>query len=123
MVRGALAKMDRIIIEADDTRVRTRTPLPRLLFIPLGAVVEEFPVAGTEVAHKRRDNRAGQFQGRLEGRPDGGFAINSQWSEPLAGSATDTYSLSKDGDTLTIAADLNVEGRACKYRTVYQRVK
>ena len=123
MVRGALGKMDRISIDCDGSRVRTRTPLPRQLFIPLGAVVEEFEVGGGEREHKRRDNRPGQFKGRLVADDKGGFAIKSQWSEPLSGTATDTYSLSPDGNTLTIAADLSVEGRQCKYSTVYTRVK
>ena len=75
-----------------------------------------------DAQHKRRDNRPGQFKGRLEAQAGGGFAIKSNWSEPLAGTATDTYAISQDGNTLTIRAELNVEGRACSYSTVYHRV-
>lgn len=123
MVRGALAKMDRLFIEANEQTVRTRTPLPRLLFINLGATVEEFPVNGDARTHKRRDNRPGQFEGSMKSLPDGSFSIESQWSEPLAGSATDTYRLNPDGSKLTIDAALNVEGRSCRYKTVYNRIK
>ena len=110
--------MQEVQIEVDGERVRTRTPLPRLLFIPLGAVVEEFPASGAPAAHPRRDQRPGKFEGRLEPAPHNaeGFSIRSTWAEPLAGAACDAYSLSPDGDTLEIAAELCVEGRCTRYK-------
>lgn len=116
MVKGALKKMDRIHIECDGQTFRSKTPMPKLLFWSLGAVEEEFPLNGEERHHKRRDNRDGTFTGKLVSHYDGRLAVQSTWKDPLPGKATDTYSLSPDGNTMTIAAELTVEGKSTKYK-------
>jgi len=89
--------------------------------IPVLKITERYPLTGAPVEHRRRDLRSGRAAGSTVLLDDGRLRTTLIWEGAKPGSGTDTYEVSPDGKTLTVASFLKVEGETASYRVVYRK--
>ena len=87
-------------------------------------IVERYAWSGDVCIHPRRDKRSGHHSGLVERTVEGYPCIFLSWGEPYAGSGSDIFKLSEDGNTLEQLSTMKlITGEETQYVTVFHRVQ
>ena len=85
-------------------------------------IEERYPLSGDERSHRRRDMRSGMSRGNVAVDNDGVVTLRNEWQAPLAGHATEKFTL-LDSRTLLVETCMRftTKNEGVAYRSVYRR--